>query len=64
AMLKLEDKWDSGTKDLKAADAALWAQVDDQMDAGIKATEGKDARKASVEITALLDKLAKIAKTK
>src|SRR5262245_21902854 len=47
AMLKLEDKWDSGTKDLKAADAALWGQIDDQMDAGIKATEAKDAKKAS-----------------
>lgn len=64
AMLKLEDKWDSGTKDLKSADAALWSQVDDQMDAGIKATEAKDAAKASTEIKALLDKLGKISKSK
>jgi hypothetical protein len=64
AMIKLEDKWDSGTKDLKTADAALWAQIDDQMDAGIKATEAKDAKKASVEIKALLEKLGKISKTK
>ena len=64
AMEKLEDKWDSGTKDLKAADAALWSQVDDQMDAGIKATEAKDAKKAATEIKALLDKLAKISKSK
>jgi hypothetical protein len=63
-MLTLEDKWDSGTKDLKAADAKLWSQVDDQMDAGIKATEGKDTKKASVAIKALLDKLGKISKTK
>jgi hypothetical protein len=64
AMEKLEDKWDSGTKDLKAADAALWSQVDDQMDAGIKATEAKDAKKSATEIKALLDKLAKISKAK
>jgi hypothetical protein len=64
AMMKLEDKWDSGTKDLKKADAALWSQIDDQMDAGIKATEAKDTKKASTEIKALLEKLDKIAKAK
>jgi hypothetical protein len=64
ALMKLEDKWDSGTKDLKTADAALWAQVDDQMDAGIKATEAKDPKKAATEIKALLDKLEKISKAK
>lgn len=64
ALEKLEDKWDSGTKDLRAADAALWTQVDDQMDAGIKATEAKDAKKAATEIKALLDKLNKISKAK
>jgi high-affinity Fe2+/Pb2+ permease len=64
ALEKLEDKWDSGTKDLKTADAALWAQIDDQMDAGIKATEGKDSKKAAAEIKALLEKLGKISKAK
>jgi hypothetical protein len=63
-MVKLEDKWDSGTKDLKSADAALWAQIDDQMDAGIKATQGKDSKRAAAEIKALLDKLGKISKAK
>jgi hypothetical protein len=64
AMEKLESKWDAGTKDMKTADAALWAQVDDQMDAGIKATEAKDAKKAATEIKALIDKLGKISKAK
>src|SRR6185436_18454630 len=64
AMVDLEDKWDSGTKDLKAADAALWDKVDQRMDAGIKSTEGKDSKKAAADIKALLEELGHVASAK
>ena len=63
-LVELEEKWDSGTKDLKAANAALWNQVDQRLDSALKSSDGKDSKKAAADIKGLLDQLGHVAKAK
>lgn len=60
--LELEDKWDEGTKALKAADRKLWSTIDKQMDAAIERCKAaKDAPSGEKATAALNDFLAKLA---
>lgn len=65
---ELEEKWDDGTKALKAADRKVWTVIDKQMDVAIEAVKGaKDAaggEKAKKEIDTFLAELAKVEKVK
>lgn len=60
-IVELEDKWDEGTKPLKAADRKVWTVIDKQMDAAIEAVKAcKDdtgAVKATKEINNFISKL-------
>ena len=60
---ELEKVYDDGTDDLKKADAKLWHEIDDQMDAAIDATNpAKDAttKKSVAELQKFIDLLGKV----
>ena len=67
-IVELEEKWDDGTKALKAADRKVWTVIDKQMDVAMEAVKAaKDAagaEKAKKEINTFLTELAKAEKVK
>ena len=66
-IVELEDKWDDGTKPLKAADRKVWTVIDKQMDVAIeavKAAKDKGGEKATKEINDFIAKLSAAEKVK
>jgi hypothetical protein len=60
---ELEKAFDSGTEDLKKADAKLWTGIDTQMDVAIDATnpnKGGTKEKATAELQKFIDMLGKV----
>lgn len=67
-IVELEDKWDTGTLTLKAADRKVWTVIDKQMDVAIEAVKAikddKGAAKATTEINTFVTKLSDAEKVK
>jgi len=61
--MQLEKVWDKGTDDMMKADTKLHTEIDDQMDAAIKATnpsEGGTKEKSVEELQKFIDMLDKV----